>query len=35
MSQYCPPPILVKTWLMLINLSASDEAGAHGKRILM
>jgi hypothetical protein len=36
MSQYCPPPVLVKTWLMLINSrsSDSDEARAHAKRMI-
>jgi protein-tyrosine phosphatase len=34
MSQYCPPPVLVKTWLLLINLSAEDEAIAHAKRMI-
>jgi len=34
MSEYCPPPVLVKTWLMLINLSSSDEARDHAKRMI-
>jgi hypothetical protein len=34
MSQYCPPPVLMKTWLMLIDLRSSDEARAHGKRMI-
>jgi hypothetical protein len=34
MSQYCPPPVLVKTWLMLIDLSSSDEARARAKRMI-
>jgi len=34
MSQYCPPPVLVKTWLMLINLRSSDEARDHAKRMI-
>jgi hypothetical protein len=36
MSQYCPPPVLVKTWLMLINSrsSDSDKARAHAKRMI-
>jgi hypothetical protein len=34
MSEYCPPPVLVKTWLMLINLSSSDEARDHAKRMV-
>jgi hypothetical protein len=34
MSQYCPPPVLVKTWLMLIDLRSSAEARAHAKRMI-
>jgi len=34
MSQYCPPPVLVKTWLMLIGLRSSDEARARAKRMI-
>ncbi|PKG96113.1 hypothetical protein [Paraglaciecola sp. MB-3u-78] len=34
MSGYCPPPVLVQTWLMLINLSSSDEARDHAKRMI-
>lgn len=34
MSKYCPPPVLVKTWLMLINLRSSDEARDHAKRMI-
>jgi hypothetical protein len=34
MSQYCPPPVLVKTWLMLIDLRSSDEARARAKRMI-
>ena len=36
MTQYCPPPVLVKAWLMLINSrsSDSDEARAHAKRMI-
>jgi hypothetical protein len=34
MSQHCPPPVLVKTWLMLINLSFYDEARDHAKRMI-
>jgi len=34
MSHYCPPPVLVKTWLMLIDLRSSAEARAHAKRMI-
>ena len=34
MSQYCPPPVLVKTWLMLINLRFYDEARVRAKRMI-
>ena len=34
MSQYCPPPVLVKTWLMLINLRFYDEARVRAKKMI-
>ena len=34
MSNYCPPPVLVKTWLMLINLSSEEDARKHAKRMI-
>ena len=34
MSQYAPPPILVKTWLQLFGLNSEPEAAAHAKRMI-
>jgi hypothetical protein len=34
MSQYAPPPILVKTWLQLLGLNSEPEAVAHAKRMI-
>jgi hypothetical protein len=34
MSQYCPPTVLVKTWLLLINSRSSDEARVRAKKMI-
>jgi hypothetical protein len=33
-SQYSPPPILVKTWLQLISSNYEPEATEHAKKMI-